>query len=147
MSDLSSPEVVVVGAGIAGLTAAKILSQKGKEVLLIEKSDAVGGRVRTDHHQGFLLDRGFQVLLTAYPELAEHLDIESLGLKQFDSGAVIFKNGRFSKIGDPFQNPSSVFSTAFTTCLSIQDKLRLLKLRRELVANNHPSLNLSLIHI
>ena len=141
MSDLSSPEVVVVGAGIAGLTAAKILSQKGKEVLLIEKSDGVGGRVRTDHHQGFLLDRGFQVLLTAYPELAEHLDIESLGLKQFDSGAVIFKNGRFPKIGDPFQNPSSIFSTAFTTCLSIQDKLRLLKLRRELIANNHPSLN------
>ena len=140
MSDTSSPEVVIVGAGIAGLTAAKILSQKGKEVLLIEKSDQVGGRVRTDHHQGFLLDRGFQVLLTAYPELAEHVNIESLDLKKFDSGAVIFKNGRFSKIGDPFQNPSSIFSTAFTKRLSTQDKLKLLKLRRELVANNHPSL-------
>ena len=80
MSDLSSPEVVVVGAGIAGLTAAKILSQKGKEVLLIEKSDGVGGRVRTDYHQGFLLDRGFQVLLTSYPELAEHVNVELLGL-------------------------------------------------------------------
>ena len=137
---MSSPEVVIVGAGIAGLTAGKILSQKGKEVLLIEKSDQVGGRVRTDHHEGFLLDHGFQVLLTAYPELTDHVNIESLDLKKFDSGAVIFKNGCFSKIGDPFQNPSSVFSTTFTKCLNTQDKLRLLKLRKELIKNNHPSL-------
>jgi len=140
LSNLSSPEVVIVGAGIAGLTAGKILSQKGKEVLLIEKSDQVGGRVRTDHHEGFLLDHGFQVLLTSYPELTEHVNIESLDLKKFDSGAVIFKNGRFSKIGDPFQNPSSVFSTTFTKCLNTQDKLRLLKLRKELIKNNHPSM-------
>ncbi|MCH1514934.1 MAG: FAD-dependent oxidoreductase [Acidimicrobiales bacterium] len=133
MPDLSSPEVVIVGAGIAGLTAAKILSQSGKEVLLLEKSDGVGGRVRTDQYKDFLLDRGFQVLLTAYPELPEHLDLSLLELKPFESGATIFSNDRFSKVGDPFRNISSIVSTALTKTIGIQDKIKLLKLRNSLI--------------
>ena len=58
-------DVIIVGAGIAGLTAAKILKAANKKILLIESSDGVGGRVRTDHKDGFLLDRGFQVMLTS----------------------------------------------------------------------------------
>jgi phytoene dehydrogenase-like protein len=61
-------EVIIIGAGIAGITAAKVLKAAGKSVLLLEASDRVGGRVRTDEVDGYLLDRGFQVFLTAYPE-------------------------------------------------------------------------------
>ena len=129
MDNSSSPEVVIIGAGIAGLTAAKIISKAGKEVLLIESSDKAGGRVRTDKHEGFLLDRGFQVLLTAYPELTRHLDIESLDLKTFEAGATIVKNGHLSRIGDPFRKPSSIAVTALNRNLTVKDKLALLKLR------------------
>ena len=74
----SSPEILVIGAGLAGLTAATVLKQAGHEVLVVEAGDDVGGRVRTDHQEGFLLDRGFQILLTSYPELVRHLDLDSL---------------------------------------------------------------------
>ncbi|MAR49325.1 MAG: oxidoreductase [Acidimicrobiaceae bacterium] len=130
---LSSPEFVVVGAGLAGLTAAKVLSQSGREVLLLEKSDGVGGRVRTDQYKDFLLDRGFQVLLTAYPELPKHLNLSLLRLHSFESGATIFSDGHFSKVGDPFRNVSSIMSTAFTKTIGIQDKIKLLKLRNSLI--------------
>ena len=76
----SSPEILVIGAGLAGLTAATVLKQAGHEVLVVEAGDDVGGRVRTDHQEGFLLDRGFQILLTSYPELVRHLDLDSLEL-------------------------------------------------------------------
>jgi phytoene dehydrogenase-like protein len=130
---LSSPEFVVVGAGLAGLTAAKVLSQSGREVLLLEKSDGVGGRVRTDQYKDFLLDRGFQVLLTAYPELPKHLNLSLLRLHSFESGATIFSDGHFSKVGDPFRNVSSIMSTAFTKTIGMQDKIKLLKLRNSLI--------------
>ncbi len=133
MPALSSPEFLVVGAGLAGLTAAKVLSQSGREVLLLEKSDGVGGRVKTDQYKDFLLDRGFQVLLTAYPELPKHLNLSLLGLHSFESGATIFSDGHFSKVGDPFRNVSSIMSTAFTKTIGIQDKIKLLKLRNSLI--------------
>ncbi len=133
MTALSSPEFVVVGAGIAGLTAAKILSENNKEVLLVEKSNSVGGRVKTDMYEGFLLDHGFQVLLTAYPEVHNQLDLSSLNLKTFEPGATIFKNGTFSLIGDPFRNFSSIAPTIFTRTITFTDKIKLLQLRYELM--------------
>ncbi|MEL6926508.1 MAG: oleate hydratase, partial [Bacteroidota bacterium] len=57
-------KIIIVGAGLAGLTAANYLQQKGHEVKILEASDRVGGRVKTDQHEGFLLDHGFQVFLT-----------------------------------------------------------------------------------
>ena len=93
----------------------------------------MGCRVRTDQYKDFLLDRGFQVLLTAYPELPEHFDLSLLELKPFESGATIFSNDRFSKVGDPFRNISSIVSTALTKTIGIQDKIKLLKLRNSLI--------------
>lgn len=63
-------DVVVIGAGIAGLCAAKRIREKMPDVSIkiLEKSDGVGGRIRSDHVDGYILDRGFQVMIEAYPE-------------------------------------------------------------------------------
>jgi len=82
-------EVIIIGAGIAGLTAAKLLKAAGRSVLVLEASDGVGGRVRTDEVDGYLLDLGFQVFLTAYPEAKNLLDYKALELCKFDPGALI----------------------------------------------------------
>ena len=84
---LSTPparcDVVVVGAGLAGLTAADRLSRAGLDVVVVESSDGVGGRVRSDRVDGFLLDRGFQVLNTGYPAARRILDLDALDLREF----------------------------------------------------------------
>lgn len=75
-------DIIIVGAGLAGLAAAVHLHRQGRKVLLLEASDRPGGRLKTDLHEGFLLDRGFQVLLTAYPESKALLDYKALRLKK-----------------------------------------------------------------
>ena len=75
---------VIVGAGMAGLAAAKTLQAAGQDYLLLEKSDRPGGRVKSDNYNGFTLDHGFQVLLTAYPAANEFFDYSELDLKSFD---------------------------------------------------------------
>src|SRR5215471_6265441 len=82
--------IIIVGAGLAGLTCAKVLAEAGRDVRVLEASDAVGGRVRTDYSaDGFLLDRGFQTLFTAYPAVRRHLDLDALKLHTFAPGAVL----------------------------------------------------------
>lgn len=88
-SATASPDVVVVGAGVAGLAAARTLSQAGLAVQLHEAADDVGGRVRTDTVDGFLLDRGFQIFLTSYPEARAVLDYDALDLQPFYAGASV----------------------------------------------------------
>jgi phytoene dehydrogenase-like protein len=83
MNDFS---IVIIGGGMAGLTCAKYLNEQGKSFLLLESSDAFGGRVRTDLVDGFRLDRGFQVLLTNYPEARKILNYSHLRLRNFESG-------------------------------------------------------------
>ncbi|MFQ3584091.1 MAG: FAD-dependent oxidoreductase, partial [Cyanobacteriota bacterium] len=86
--------VVIIGAGLAGLTCAKVLKQRGwQDLLLLEKSDGPGGRVRTDVVDGFRLDRGFQVLFTAYPGVQRHLHLRDLNLRDYRPGAVLAKPG------------------------------------------------------
>ena len=123
----------MIGAGLAGLTAATVLKQAGHEVLVVEARDDVGGRVRTDHQEGFLLDRGFQILLTSYPELVRHLDLDSLELCPFASGAKIFQNGKFEVVADPFRDFFMGLATATSSAISFKDKLNLFRLRNSLV--------------
>ncbi|KAL1366213.1 hypothetical protein HN51_014077 [Arachis hypogaea] len=96
--------VIVIGAGLAGLAAATHLNSKNIPFLLLEASDAIGGRVRTDIVDGFRLDRGFQIFITAYPEAQKLLDYQSLNLQKFYSGARIFYDGQFHTVADPLRH-------------------------------------------
>lgn len=99
--------VVIIGAGIAGLTCAKYLKENGVEAVVLEASDAVGGRVRTDKIDGFTLDRGFQVLLTSYPEATRMLDYDALKLKILPSGARIRIGNEYHLMPNPLKNWST----------------------------------------
>jgi phytoene dehydrogenase-like protein len=129
-------EVVIIGAGLAGLAAAKVVHGAGREVVIVEASDDVGGRVRTDLVDGFRLDRGFQVLLTAYPEATTQLDLHALKLRRFEPGAVVWHDARFETVGDPFRRPASLVASIAARVGSPLDKLRVLKLRRRLLASD-----------
>lgn len=122
-------DVVVVGAGLAGLAAAVHLHAAGRSVRVLEASDGVGGRVRTDMVDGFQLDRGFQVLLTAYPEVPRMFDVADLQLGAFEPGAMIRHGGRFHTLSDPFRRPLSVVRSAISPVLPVSDKLRVALLR------------------
>ncbi len=124
--------VLIVGAGLAGLSCAVRLDRADIPYRILEKSDAVGGRMRTDSVDGFRLDRGFQVLLTAYPEAKNVLDYDALNLHAFRAGAMIRKDGRFHRLSDPFRHPSEALSTLFADVGSFADKTRILGLRRDL---------------
>ena len=126
------PDVIVVGAGLAGLCCARELDAAGLDVLVLERGDAPGGRVRTDEVDGFLLDRGFQVLLTAYPEARRVLDYGRLGLRPFESGALIRRGERFTRIADPFRYPLKALESLRDAPGSILDKLRVARLRSRL---------------
>lgn len=128
----SSADVVIVGGGLAGLTAARVLEQQNIKAVLLEASDGVGGRVRSDNVDGFTLDRGFQVLLTAYPEIHRHLNIPALDLKIFEPGAVVWREGKGTVVGDPFRRPKTLFSTSFAPIGTIGDKARIALMRAKL---------------
>ena len=129
MDQQGTNRVVIVGAGLAGLACAIRLNEQGQQVLLLESSDRVGGRLRTEKIQGFLLDRGFQVFLDAYPEARKLLDIESLDLRAFRPGALIFKGGKLHRLMDVFRCPGHALSSAFQPIGSLRDKLLVGKMR------------------
>jgi len=131
-----SHDVVIIGAGLAGLACALELIEHGVQPLLLEASDQPGGRVRTDEQDGFLLDRGFQVLQTAYPEARWLLDYSALDLRPFRPGALIRHTGRFHRIGDPLRRPADALPTLFSPIGSWADKLRILRLRHRVLQGN-----------
>ena len=124
-----NPEVTIIGGGLSGLCCARRLHESGVSFQLLEASEEVGGRVRTDEVNGFLLDRGFQVLLTAYPEAQEILDYDALNLARFAPGALVRYRGRFHRFTDPWRSPRHLFATASSPIGSLTDKLRVARLR------------------
>jgi len=117
--------VIIIGAGMAGLTCANYLHRAGRAVLVLEAGDAVGGRVRTDvTPEGFRLDRGFQVLLTRYPEVQRLMDYGALDLRAFRSGAVIrLPNGRETTLQNPLQKPTAALTALLSPIGTLKDKL------------------------
>ncbi len=120
--------IIVVGAGLAGLTCAKVLAERGAEVVVFEASDGAGGRVRTDERDGFLLDRGFQVYFTAYPVSRRHLDHAALNLMAFDPGAIVRRGREESVLSDPLRDPKALASSLLSDAATFSDKLRTLTL-------------------
>jgi phytoene dehydrogenase-like protein len=129
-------DVAIVGAGLAGLSCACELTSRGISCTLLESSNDVGGRARTDQVGGFLLDRGFQVLLTAYPEAKRLLDYPALRLSSFEPGALVRFNGKFHRIADPWRLPSAMLSTLAAPVGTVADKLALGKLRHRLIGDS-----------
>jgi phytoene dehydrogenase-like protein len=121
-------KIIIVGAGLAGLTCAKVLGEHGAEVAVFEASDDIGGRVRTDEHDGFLLDRGFQVYFTSYPVAKKHLDYGTLDFREFDPGAVVCRGPEKNVLSDPLRDPKSLVPSLLSDAATFGDKLRSLDL-------------------
>lgn len=125
-------KIYIVGAGVSGLIAATVLEKNGFSPVVIEATNRVGGRIKTDIVDGYQLDHGFQVLLSAYPAAKKYLNYETLDLQKFLPGASIFKNGKQEIIGDPIRNSSLLFSTLFARVGNFNDKFKILKLNNKL---------------
>ncbi len=105
-------DVIVIGAGLAGLRAARVLTEAGRSVLVLEASDRVGGRVTSDSIDGFVLDRGFQLLNPAYPELAAAVDVSALDLKTFRRGVAVRDETGLTVLADPLRHPVTAVRSA-----------------------------------
>lgn len=126
-------DVIVVGAGVAGLTCALRLEEEGLKVRVLEAAETPGGRMSTDRVNGFTLDHGFQVFLTAYPECRRWLDYEPLGLQAFRPGAYVQFRGKRSMLSDPWRDPRSILPTLLSSTGSLRDKLLVARYRKNVM--------------
>lgn len=129
---MADVDVAIVGAGLAGLACARTLHRAGRSVRVLESGDAVGGRVRTDEVDGFLLDRGFQVMLTGYPELRANVDLGALSPQRFSPGVTVRRGGRFLRLADPTREPMS--APAALRVATPLDGMRLLAWRHHVLS-------------
>ena len=122
--------ILVVGAGLAGLSCALTLHRAGREFLLVEADSRVGGRQRTTHRDGFTLDHGFQVVLSSYDAVREVVGIDSLEPRWFESGALLSHSRGISRLASPLENPITAIAT---DAISFGDKIRLARLGAEIL--------------
>ncbi|EST36958.1 hypothetical protein N566_15610 [Streptomycetaceae bacterium MP113-05] len=120
------PDVIVVGAGVAGLACAGDLTAAGRSVLVLEASDRSGGRMRTDRVEGFLVDHGFQVFNTSYPQVRRRLRLSELQLCPFTPGALIRSaDGELRRFADPTRQPRKAGDLLPGRLVSARDLLAL----------------------
>ena len=120
----SKTDVVVIGAGIAGLAAARRLAIAGREVCVIDANDDVGGRIRTDQVDGLLLDRGFQLYNPSYAEGISVLDLTALDVKSFSPGVIVSIDGRNYKVADPKREPTWAIDSLLAPVGKISSKIK-----------------------
>lgn len=125
---ITDADVVVVGAGLAGLSCARHLMNRSVSCIVLEADDRIGGRLKTDVLDGFLLNHGFQVLQTAYPEARRQLDYQRLDLKPFAPGAIIRVAGKFMRVSDPRRCPQDIWSTLTAPIGTFSDRLRMIRM-------------------
>lgn len=133
--DSAAEPTIVVGAGLAGLVCARALVDTGAPVRVVEAGE-IGGRVRSTLRDGYRLDRGFQVLFTAYPGARRWLNFEQLALRSFDPGAAIRHRGGWAILGDPRRDSSALLPTLLTGVVPLQDKVRTLLLASRLAGRD-----------
>jgi len=133
-------EVIIVGAGLAGLSCAHRLQAENRDIVLLEASGRIGGRVKTDVVEGFLLNHGFQVLQTAYPQAQRLLDFAALGLRAFAPGAIFRVDGRFHAVADPRRAPRYLVSTLSAPIGTLNDRLRMARLAHRLARGGLPAI-------
>lgn len=121
-------DVVVVGAGLAGLSCARQLMNRSVSFIILEADSRIGGRLKTDVLDGFLLNHGFQVLQTAYPEARRQLDYHRLELKSFAPGAIIRVAGKFVRVSDPRRRPRDIWSSMTAPVGTFTDRLRMIRM-------------------
>ena len=129
--------ILIVGAGLAGLVCAKELERLGvTDYLLVEAEAEPGGRVRSRvTPEGFVLDRGFQVLLDSYPAVRRHLDLKALEPRYFDSGAILQDQGQSWTVADPRRHPTKLPTSAFGSEFTASDKAKLALLAAQVIAS------------
>lgn len=121
----TAADVVVVGAGLAGLATALRLAREGVDVVVVEAAQRAGGRVVTDRVDGLLLDRGFQLLNPAYPAVRDLVDVAALDLRPFEAGVAVHHGGRLHRLGDPLRQPGAAWRDLTTPVLTLRQKLAL----------------------
>ncbi len=125
-------KVTIIGAGLAGLACARRLTDHNVDVCIVERTGTVGGRVKSTTMDGFRIDRGFQVLLNAYPALQSFPELAALTVHPFPPGARIMIEHRLHTLSDPFRNPADALPSIITPVVSLQDKLLMWQLTAEL---------------
>lgn len=114
-------DVVIIGAGLAGLRCATRLAEAGRDVVVLEAADVVGGRQRTDHIDGFQLDRGFQVLNPAYPAVRRWVDVDALEMRSFPVGVRVRRADRTVELWHPLRHPARLPATLGSGLVSPRD--------------------------
>jgi len=140
MKSSADADIIIVGAGLAGLSCAHHLMKENVQFVLLEADQRVGGRLKTESVDGFLLNYGFQVLQTAYPEARRLLDYDRLELKAFAPGAMIRIEGRFYRVSDPKRRPRDFWRTLKAPIGSLGDRLRIIRLAHDVRRTTVPGL-------
>ena len=125
---MSDSPIIIIGAGAAGLIAALELERAGHRPLLLEATDRVGGRLKTDEVDGFRLDRGFQVLLTDYPEVKRYLDLEAMNVNTFRPGGHVHTRQQNFRFADPLREPAQIIRSTLSPVGTLSDKIKLAQL-------------------
>ncbi|WP_375385694.1 NAD(P)/FAD-dependent oxidoreductase [uncultured Microbacterium sp.] len=124
---METHDTIVIGAGLAGLRSAARLAEAGRDVVVLEAESVVGGRQRTDAVDGFLLDRGFQILNPAYPAVKRWVDVGALGLQRFPVGVRVRRESGSVELTHPLRHPAGIPASLGSALITPKDLAALVR--------------------